>query len=90
MLYTINMKITVVSLALLTGLLTGCSGYTTPPRVSNEVGKPGAVKVYPTSLWASDIMRVPIKEDGVICYIAVESNQLKSVNCIKVDDNAGK
>lgn len=34
--------------------------------------------------YGSYIYRVPYSDDGVICYVAVESRDLKSVNCVKV------
>ena len=31
----------------------------------------------------SDILRVPITEDNVICYVAVDLNTIKSIACMK-------
>ena len=62
-----------------TVILAGCGA---PPERDRSLVK--SIGRYETGIFGSEIMRVPIKEDGVVCYVAVESSALKSLNCIKV------
>ena len=61
-------------------VLTGCGA---PQQPSEELVK--GINTYATGVFASEILRVPIKEDGVVCYVAMESRVMKSINCVKVE-----
>lgn len=64
-------------------IFAGCGA---PPERDRSLIK--GIGRYETGLLGSEVMRVPIKEDGVVCYVAVESRELKSINCIKVAEVA--
>jgi len=58
-----------------------------PPPVNRDLMS--GLERYSTGIYLSDILRVPVDKDRVVCYVAVEANQLKSINCIKVESPGG-
>lgn len=70
------------------GLL-GCGGsHPQPPVFQTTPG--GTVNINQTGIVGSEILRVPFPEDGVICYVAMESRNLKGIECLIVPPKTEK
>lgn len=61
--------------------MTACN--TLPQTPPEQLATPKGVGRYNTGIMSSDILRVPFPEDKTVCYLAVEGDTLKSINCVK-------